>query len=110
MSHLVMLGQNSEDAPMDLRKSATFIPRNKGSDDASVNSCHMVKQIRKDGSEQFLKQTDFPVRIAARVAQQSEGGAMQEDKPEMNMADRTGGCQKPSRHYRNRSRFEGSVS
>ncbi|XVE92687.1 hypothetical protein REPUB_Repub01dG0120900 [Reevesia pubescens] len=89
-----------EDAPHDLPKSVTFIPKRKSGE---------FKE-KEDECKMSLHPTRLSVAvgIAAGAIQHSEDGATEDDEPETNAADSTAVIQNGSRSYRVKSQPDDS--
>lgn len=106
----IMLEQKLDDASsIDTPKSVVFIPRKKTNKTTAVICSSEVKQNHGDGSKQPSTQARSALGIAAGEVQQNEVGLM-EDEPEIGSAGIVACFKRPSRHYRNKSSEEDTVS
>ena len=94
----------ADDAPSDLTKPVTFIPRRKTCDIIMEESCSESKQIREDTDKEATHRRGLPIGIAA--GDTSDGVcAMEEDEPQTTIDDRNI-SERPGRKYRLKSSLE----
>ncbi|CAK7336050.1 unnamed protein product [Dovyalis caffra] len=98
-------GSELEDASSDIPK-VTFIPKKLADEVKAISSDCMVKQDKGHNDDHYVHATNFLVGIAAGESQESEAGAVEENEPERNVADRNTGFQKPGRRYRTKSSLD----
>ncbi|OMO88782.1 hypothetical protein CCACVL1_08208 [Corchorus capsularis] len=100
------LKHKPDDAPGDLPKSITFIPKRKSGNVQSGSSESDVQE-KEDKSGKSLQPPRFPVGIAA-VTQHCDVGATEDYEPETTAADNTAVIQKGGRSYRVKSQSNDS--
>ncbi|XWS32583.1 hypothetical protein CRYUN_Cryun22dG0001900 [Craigia yunnanensis] len=94
----------ADDAPSDLTKPVTFIPRRKTCDIIMGESCSDSKQIREDTDKEATHRRGLPNGIAAADA--GDGiCAMEEDEPQT-IIDKRNILERPGRQYRMKSSLE----
>ncbi|XP_022762538.1 uncharacterized protein LOC111308477 [Durio zibethinus] len=91
-----------EDAPRDLPKSVTFIPKRKLGNVKLGSTGGEIKE-KEDACKKLLHPTRLPVGIAAGTNQHSKDGAAEDDEAETSAADSTAVIQKGGRSYRVKS-------
>ncbi|KAJ9132886.1 hypothetical protein P3X46_033711 [Hevea brasiliensis] len=94
-----------DDAPFDLPKSLTFIPKRKALDTETVNNHSESKQNQDEASKESMLRRGLPICIAASDTEDGETCAMEEDEPET-AAERKNSSQKSGRKYRTKATLE----
>ncbi|XP_050234840.1 uncharacterized protein LOC126683057 [Mercurialis annua] len=91
-----------DDAPAELPKSLTFIPRRKIGDTEMVDSHTDTKQNEDHADKELLHRKGAPISFAGDNAEESEASAMDEDEP----VDKKNSSQRAGRKYRIKERVE----
>ncbi|XVF13831.1 hypothetical protein REPUB_Repub09cG0002200 [Reevesia pubescens] len=94
----------ADDAPSDLTKPVTFIPRRKTSDVIMGKSCSESKQIREDTDEKSMNRRGLAIGIAA--GDTNDGVCAMDEDESQTVIDKRNISQRSGRQYRMKSSLE----
>ncbi|XP_022750427.1 uncharacterized protein LOC111299479 [Durio zibethinus] len=94
----------ADDAPSDLAKPITFIPRRKACDIIMGESCSESKQIREDTDKEAMHRRGLPIGIAAEDT--IDGVCAMDEDESQAIVDKRNISERPGRQYRMKSSLE----